>query len=342
MVAEPAFYTIPHTFHFRNRRLQFLPAAPLLRLVLREACPIMGFIEREGGCHDGGICGQCVRPEHGDGLPADPVNRPAGGRAPPAEAVSAGSAGGRRLCRCGISARRRFSGRYAGKAGGRRAAGAAGLRRGGKAAPPDAASLCRLLWIRGLCAGPGTAGGQCRPDGERRLLHRCERQGPCDCHRGGLSGADSGIPGGGEARCRRRTGACANLHKWADLGADGPVGQRQRPPGPIRRAAGAGAGAPRFKQCAAGRSPEAADAGGPGRSGGPPGASAPGGTGIASPSGSIPRGWCARRPAADAAHRLDGDRRDTVSRTIRGHFADGIGNRIYGPVGRRGQKGRKS
>lgn len=302
----------------------------------------MGSIEWEEGRHDGGICGQCICPEHSDGLSAAPVDGPADRCAPSTETVSAGSPGGRRLCCGGFSAWGRFSGHGTGKGGSRRSAGTVGLWWGRKAAPPDTAFLCCLLWIRGLCAGPGTAGGQCRPDGERHLLHRCERQSPYNRYRRGLCGADSGVPGCSEARCQRRNIACADLHRWTNGGTDGPVGQRQHPVGPGRRTVSAGAGSRHSAYRIAGRSTAAADAGRAACSDGRTAASAPDGTGTAPPSGAVSRSGTAGWPAVDTAHRLDGDRRDTVSRTVRGPFADGVGSGIYSPVGRRGQKGRKA
>lgn len=302
----------------------------------------MGSVEQGGGCHDGGICGQRVCPECGDGLSAAPADRPAGGSAPPAETVSACGFDGRRLCRSGVPALGQLFVRRAGKGGGRCAVVAAGLRRGGKAAPPDAAAVHGLLRLRGLCAGAGTVGGQRRAYGERHLLHGRKRQSPADRRRRGISGADGGVPVGGKARCRRRDAPGADLRRRPDHRADRPVGQRKRIAGSSGRTAGAGGGSRRSERRAAAGSPADADTGGAQRSGGPAGACAPGGAGAAAPSGAVSRGGDCGRPAAGGAHRLDGDRRDAVSRTVRGPFADGAGNGIHSPVGRRGQKGRKS
>lgn len=200
---------------------------------------------------DGGLCGQRVRAERGDGLSAGAGRRAAGGRSPPAGTVHTGGAGRRGLRRGGVSAGRRLSGCPAGKAGGGSGAGSAGLWRGGTAAPADAAALHRFQRHGGVCSGTGTAGRGRRSDGKRRFLHGCGRQSAADCRRRGLCCAGGGVPGVGKERHRRKAYACAGLRGRAGRGADGAVGYRQRPFGAGRRETGAGGGARRAGRRAA-------------------------------------------------------------------------------------------
>ena len=315
--------------------------ASFLRRLFRAGCPIMDCVDERRGGRDGDLRGQRVCAERGHGLSAFFGHGPAGGAAAPAETLSAGGPGRRGLCRGGVPAGRRVPGRRAGQAGGGRPAGAAGFRRGGKAPAADFAAVHHCLRLGGMRFGPGAAGGRRGPGGKRRLLYGCGRQGPTDRGHRGLFGDDGGVPGGGKARRRRRAAAGAGLHRWARRGADRPLGQRQRPPGPGGRPAGAGGGAWRPGQLPAPGGLPPADAGGAGGSGGPAGAGAPGGPGAAAPPAAVSRRGNSRRTAAGRADGLGGDRRNQVRRHIGGAVAHVIGNRLHGPVGRRSQKGRK-
>ena len=196
------------------------------------------------------------------------------------------------------------------------------------AARPTGGDVCHGVSCTGgigLFGGGGFRLGDGHPEPDGLLSG--QRPGAADYCRGGIPG---GKPGSAALRPapRRGTAAGARLHRRARRGADGPVGQRQRPPGPLRRAAGAGGGAGESGQHSAGAGPKAPDAGPAAVSGGPAGAGASGGARPAAEAAAVPRGRDARGAAADGAHGLDGDRRDPVSGPAGGPVSHGTGKRI--------------
>ena len=214
-------------------RLPFATAFP-------PGLPYNGPVGRKGGgARDGGLSGQRVCPQRPHGLSAGPLRRPAGGSPSPAGAVCPGRRAGRRLRRGGVPAGAELSGRGAGEAGRRSPAGPHRLRRGGEAAAADAAVFRRLLRHGRGRAGPGAAGGGRRSHGRRRLLHGCGCQGAADRRRGGLSGADSGVPGRGLPRRPGRAGDGAAVPPGAGDRIQGPLRHRKQPPGPGLRRTGA-------------------------------------------------------------------------------------------------------
>ena len=195
---------------------------------------------RGGGARDGGLSGQRVCPQRPHGLSAGPLRRPAGG-----ESLS----GGGRYVLAGV-----LGGAYAAAVflpglsflaavPAKLAAGAllALIAFGGE----EKLLRLTLLFFRRLLrhgrvrAGPGAAGGGRRPHGRRRFLYGCGCQGPVDRRRGGLSGADSGVPGRGPPRRSGRAGDGAAVPPGAGDRIQGPLRHRKQPPGPGLRRTGA-------------------------------------------------------------------------------------------------------
>lgn len=283
-----------------------------MRRLFQQACPIMNCVNERGARRDSDLCGQRVCAEHGDGLPAFSGHGPAVGGDAAAGPLPAGGAGGRSLCRGGISAGRGLPGRCSGQASGGSSAGPAGLWRGGEASANDLAAICHRLRPGGLCAGDGIAGGQHGPCSEGRFLYGHRRQGPAGRGQRGLSGLDGGVSGCGAPWAWRRAAPSAGLHRRARHGADCPLGQWKRPSGPGWWAGGAGDGArcPE-RQPAPGAAPSAVT-GAAGISGGPDGSGPADSPGAAAQAAAIPCGGNARRDAFGGADGLGGDRRDEV------------------------------
>ena len=322
-----------------GRKDFFAWPASFLRPLFPAALSYNRARDNEGGRRrDDSLCGQRVRSQRPDGLPAAALYRAAGGGALAPQALRPGGHLRRGLRRGSVPAGVRLSGIAAGKDRGGGGPLRDRLRRGGAAPPSDAAAVCRILCHGRVRAGAGAAGGQCRAGGPGRVLHRRLRQSAADRRRGGVSGADGGVPGGGPARPGGRAGERSGVYQWPDRRSDGPAGHGQRPAGPGDRHGGVGdiPGGPGRRPAAPGPAP--LDAGPAAVSAGSAGAAAAGGAAASVPPGAIPGGGCAGWTAAGGAQRLDGSCGGSVSGADGGSVPHVPGAGIRRSVGRSGQK----
>ncbi len=234
-----------------------------------------------------------------------------------------------------------LSGIVACQTGGGRPDGPDGLRRRAVLAADDAAVFWTFLRTGGGGSGAEFADRQHTAPGQRHFLYGCERKGSAGGVGCGIFAGDCRVPGSGPPRCPGRASASADFRRRPDNGADSPLGQWKRSPGPCQRAAGSGDVAGKPGRRSAGRSQTAVDTGDASLSGGPAGASASGGPGAAAPAGPVPGSGYFCRAAAVCPDRLGGDLWNTLSKCDGGAVPYDTRHRICGSLGRRCEKRRR-
>lgn len=291
--------------------------------------------------HDSDLCGLRVFAQWFDGLSPLSGHCTIGGDPTPAGTVFPGGTGRRHLCCCGVLAGMWLSGIVAHQAGDRCPAGPGGLWRRAVPAAVDAIAVRSVLRPGGRCPGTEPADRQYAAPGKRHFLYRCKRKSSAGIVSRGIFAGDCRVPGGGSPRRPGRTAADADIRRRPDIGADSPLGQWKRSPGPCQRAASAGDGTGEPGCHPARRSEAAVDTGSASLPGGPVRASASSGPGTAAPADTVPRGGYLCRAAAGGSDRLGGDLRNTLSRRGSGAFTHGTWHRVCGSLGRRCEKRRR-
>ena len=287
-----------------------------MRRLFRTGRPIIksvgcGSGRGRGKRRDGGLSGQRIHPQRGDGLSAAGVYGPPGRAAPAAGTVSPCVVAGRRLRIGRVSPGAFLPGPDAGEGRGRGAAGPGGFRRGGEAGAADTAVFCPLLCHGRVRTGAG-ASLRRRAHGRRHLLYGCGCPGAAYCGSGCLFRHDGGVPGSGQAWRGRAPPEGAGVSGGAGGDHDGPPRHGERAAASRLRGTSAGDSQRCFGWCSAAPGAADFDTGAAALPGGSAGASALSGAGVAVLPGTLPDSGTAGGPFADGAQRLDRGGGDAV------------------------------